>query len=825
MVTLARIESIKSVGVGDFYDLHVPNEEHYFAEGAIHHNSSKTYGTAAWLDLDWASAPDKTLSFVASTSLGGSEDRIWGTVAKLFRRMAFPIGYLIDHRKIIVFEDPSKADERDYTCAIKALAFPTGDEGRKAVETTRGRKAERVRCAVDELAEMEPYVNKVSINLRANDDCVYVGIANPNQGDNPHRELCEPADPRGYDSISVNDRKWKTRTGTAIFLHGEDSPNFEAPENEPPPFPYLLTRRKKADILKDCHGNANSLEYWRNVIGFWPTDSIETSVISRSVISQADISFEPAWTSAEKKRIAFLDCAWTSGGDRNEVSYGFIARLRSSGKKVLMYQGTRGFSVDAGSVFEENLAEQVIPTLEQYGVSPSGFGADVSGDGGRVLSAFIRTWQKTAGLSASSIVPVTYSGTPSDRVVSSEDKRKGSDVYDRKITEDWFRFYHAVVNRCFFGLDLQTHKTVVDELCARQYGFKGKKMAVETKKEMKKRIGKSPDCFVAGTMIMTPSGEVAIENIKVGDIVVTPLGDTPVVFIHCRKSDDIFKVTTPDGRTLEGRGDHRVFTFEKGWVKLRDISSLHTMESAADEWKWNILKNLFTRDEATTFKAQVDTIRTGRRLSRRDFFIESSGLSTMALFLTAIKSITKMAIGRTMRLGIWRLLRNERTEERTCSQECPIQSSGKKPWMVKRRLSSLLCHGTEVQKESRGTKRTGSGHVLTWLKSLLHALSAVRYLIPIGRGSVPPSASTECAEGKEEEVFDLTLLRHNAYYANGVLVENCADSLIGLFIMAEKLGVEIIADDKVVDRREVASSRREEVVFGSYSGSKDLDGF
>ena len=38
---------------------------------------SKTYGSAAWLDLDWVAAPDKTLSFVASTSLGGSVDRIW----------------------------------------------------------------------------------------------------------------------------------------------------------------------------------------------------------------------------------------------------------------------------------------------------------------------------------------------------------------------------------------------------------------------------------------------------------------------------------------------------------------------------------------------------------------------------------------------------------------------------------------------------------------------------------------------------------------------------------------------------------------------------
>lgn len=455
-------------------------------------SSSKTFGVSAWLNLDWVAAPNKTLSFVASTSLGGSEDRIWGTVAKLFKRMQYPIGHLVDYRKIIVFEDPAKADERDYTNAIKALAFPAGDEGRKAVDTTRGRKADRVRMVVDELAEMESYVNNVRVNLRANDDVVYIGIANPNAGDNPHRELCEPADPRGYESITINSRKWKTRTGTAIFLHGDDSPNFEAPEHEPPPFPYLLTRRKKADILKACYGDENSMEYWRNVIGFWPLDSIETSVISRSLIRNADIAYEPAWLSGGKKRIAALDCAWTSGGDRNEVSFGYTSVLRDSKKTALMYQGTKGYAVDAGSVFEDSLAQKVVPDLIKYGVDPSDFGMDVSGDGGKVLSAFIRYWSKF-NPNAHAIIPITSSGSPADKVVSGDDRRSGKEVYDRLVTQYWFQMYHLIANRCVYGIDMLEHKDLLNELCARQYTFRGKKMSVETKKDMKKRLGKSPD--------------------------------------------------------------------------------------------------------------------------------------------------------------------------------------------------------------------------------------------------------------------------------------------------------------------------------------------
>lgn len=492
-------------------------------------SSGKTWGVAAWLNLDWMAAPHCTSSFVASTSLGGSEDRIWGSVAKLFKRSAFPIGHLIDHRKIIVFEDPSKDDERDYTNAIKALAFPQGDEGRRAVDTTRGRKNARVRAVVDELAEMDSYVNNIRINLRANDDMIYCGIANPAPGENPHKELCEPDDPRGYESISLESERWKTRTGTAIFLHGlRDCPNFEAPEDEPPPFPYLMTRRKLADILKDCYGDPNSLEYMRNAIGFWPLDNLDLSIISKAAIKNANISFEPTWSPVPKIRIAALDCGWTSGGDRNELTFGFVGQLRDGNrKKVAMYQGTKGYSIPVGAVFEDALAEKVVPDLIALGVEPRHFGLDISGDGGKVLSAFIKVWSRS-NARAFDIVPISSMGAPSGRVVSSSDKRKCQDVFDRRLTEYWFSFYHGVSSRCLYGLDLLEHRELVAELTSRQYLSKSKKASAETKKEMKKRIGKSPDkadsaiywfelCRKNGVDIIVDDNPQEIESKDIGD--------------------------------------------------------------------------------------------------------------------------------------------------------------------------------------------------------------------------------------------------------------------------------------------------------------------
>lgn len=458
--------------------------------------SSKSFGAAVFLNVDWMSAPDVTSSFLASTTFEASEQRMWGHVSNLYKSCKYKVGTFLDYKKSIVQQTVDPNDpairERDYINSIKALAFPSGNDGRKAVDTTRGRHNMRVRMFIDEMAEMEQYVLRTKSNLSANLDFIFCGIANPMPGENPHRELCQPADSRKWDSVNPSVKKWKTRTGTCIFLHGEESPNFEAPENEPPPFPFLQTRDSLSVILKNAYGNRNSLDYFRNAIGFWPPDVIQTTVISRSNIEMADIGNEPIWQ-GDKLWLATLDCAQTAGGDRNILSFGFLGNCREDRRRVAMFKGQKGYVVNVGEEFEQSLAKQVVEDLEKIGVEPENFGMDISGDGGKILSAIIQEWIKK-NPNAARVVGISSGGKPTERMASGKDNRKAREVYDRLVTEYAFSMYHLICDRLIFGLSLRdTDDELISELCSREFLIKGGKMSVETKAEMKSRMGKSPD--------------------------------------------------------------------------------------------------------------------------------------------------------------------------------------------------------------------------------------------------------------------------------------------------------------------------------------------
>lgn len=62
---------------------------------------------------------------------------------------------------------------------------------------------------------------------------------------------------------------------------------------------------------------------------------------------------------------------------------------------------------------------------------------------------------------------------------------------------------------------------------------------------------------------------------------------------------------------------------------------------------------------------------------------------------------------------------------------------------------------------------------------LTHALSVAKNFITtaIGNRSVAPVSVQTVCEPRARKVYNLTLESENVYYANGVLVENCADSL------------------------------------------------
>ena len=89
------------------------------------------------------------------------------------------------------------------------------------------------------------------------------------------------------------------------------------------------------------------------------------------------------------------------------------------------------------------------------------------------------------------------------------------------------------------------------------------------------------ECFVAGTPVWTIAGAVDIENIRVGDLVLSQDPNTgelafqPVLQTSQRPPERLVKVrlATGYGDTLEGSGGHPLWVAGDGWVKLRDLQS------------------------------------------------------------------------------------------------------------------------------------------------------------------------------------------------------------------------------------------------------------
>ena len=496
----------------------------------------KSFPVALWVYLDWCSAPHCTSSWVATTTLGASEDRIWGIISKLWKCARVQFGKLIDYRHMIVWGGASNDEDKDYRNAIKSLAFQSGNEGQKAIDTTRGRKNDRVRLALDELPEMELGAITARVNLSANNDVTFIGIGNPSAGDNPHTRWAMPKGHSNFDSVNPDLMKWETETGVCLFYNGMKSPNFDAPPNEPSPFPFLMDRKKQEIMLKQCYGDENAIDYVRNAIGWWPKTGFAQTILTADLIRNADTNEEPLWDSEGFTKVAGFDTAFTVGGDRCVLTIAKLGFVRGTRNRVMWLESQKviQLSANAAAEFEIQLSTEVVALCRAAGVQPSKFGMDVSGDGGRVGQAIIREWLRFDS-SGAAIALISSMGKPTDRIAAEVDKRPCKDVYDRLVSEYYYSCYHAFKSRVLFGVDPASD--LARELCLRRYTIKSKKISIETKDELKGRTGYSPDLsdsLIYALEMARRNGLVFIGN------------DKPVPTNRFWARDEVSIDTTPD---------------------------------------------------------------------------------------------------------------------------------------------------------------------------------------------------------------------------------------------------------------------------------------
>lgn len=107
-------------------------------------------------------------------------------------------------------------------------------------------------------------------------------------------------------------------------------------------------------------------------------------------------------------------------------------------------------------------------------------------------------------------------------------------------------------------------------------------------------------CFIARTEIEVETGKLPVENIKVGDKVLTRDGWKPVTRVGNRYATNLREVTFSDGRTLVGTGEHPIWVEGKGFIPIDSLRYYDIIKLCPIETLVSPEKPSFSTDGSTT---------------------------------------------------------------------------------------------------------------------------------------------------------------------------------------------------------------------------------
>lgn len=445
----------------------------------------------------WKLQPQHTSCFVSSTSFEALDSRIWGYVKDWHKTDTSQVGKLIDSRRILTLDEEVRNDdgtkERDYRNGVKGVAIKSGQEGKNAIASIVGRHNKRVIWAYDEFGFMDSGILDGRINLNTNQFSQCIGLGNaPNEGDIMHMD-CEPQGskyPDGWRSLDKDvDEEWPTRAGRCYYFNGAKSPNFQVAADQPTLFEGIMDERFRLKVLKDS-GGEDSPYYWKQFYGFPPGVDISDKVVTHKLLEQNSALQEAVWADDEKKIMAGLDLGFRIDGDPCVIHFGRIGKdtrsrtiigLEPDGIPLVPSQKDK-------SPFESQIAKRVIEECRKRNCHD--LALDVTGDGGILLQHIER--EATAQKYKLNVLPVSFSGSAEDRIVIQGEKRTARDMFQNMVAQLWGTFRLCVINGVVRGLG--EYSKAKQQLCERKMGTDDRKrMTVEPKKEMKKRIRRSPD--------------------------------------------------------------------------------------------------------------------------------------------------------------------------------------------------------------------------------------------------------------------------------------------------------------------------------------------
>lgn len=311
--------------------------------------------------------------------------------------------------------------------------------------------------------------------------------------------------------------------------------------------------------------------------------------------------------------------------------------------------------------------------------------------------------------------------------------------------------------------------------------------------------GKHDDCcFVAGTQIAMADGTSrAIESLREGDLVATPLGPKPVVAAAMTSPH----ATVYEVAGLVGTADHPIYTQNRGWVPIVTLTEsdiLQVRESISNEESscqgftkkqqrtstvWSSMESCIvaTRTLIGHIFAATTRVPVGEV-----FCTETCGSSTTGLSQKAGSSTTSTRITSTTTFPTLSACPGKSTQS-TGTQNRILTALLKNSLRTSLAFVRKLLSGTVPQKAWLGTAST--------VKMLGKIVSASHLSVPTAetssRRSFPMPSSVqspaETSTGTKliqnttlpkmleegQPVFNITVADAHCYYANDVLVHNC----------------------------------------------------
>ncbi len=449
-------------------------------------SSSKTETTSVIGMFKWLLSPHNTKVFCTTTTMDEGRQRIWGVIEaywnelkKLFfgREDLMP-GKLVSSRaKIKAIVDGKPSD-------LYGINLLPGDKSADENTTKVGFKAENIILIGDEFAKLSHALFKALANLFSNPGTQVLASANPEGFFDPFGTLATPRD--GWASINDEMDGWECANGGyCLRFDGLKSPNVLAGREI---WKGLLTIEGLLNIKK-LHGE-DSPDYWRQARGYFSPSGVKNCIFSEhEIIEHRGDSKGPHQWIEPPIPLAFLDPAFTMGGDRAAVAFGVCGRAKIpelGGKVVQLLEVTK--TVNLSRLFKKG-ADVPIQAAELYckfcddeGVPVQNRGTDSTGGG--------IPFQSLLSLKmGNGFVSVSFAGEASERTTSKTDRRAGKDRFANRVSELWYIMKDFLRSGQLRGLT----PDAIMELCARLYRNVGERVLVESKKDMKARIQKSPD--------------------------------------------------------------------------------------------------------------------------------------------------------------------------------------------------------------------------------------------------------------------------------------------------------------------------------------------